>query len=283
MAQAERPAGLAHCRPMTHTHTDAATSFEESAAEYDELLLHNIAGAERLIDSIPDGSYPAVLDVGCGTGFASLAFARRFAPERVVGVDPAAAMLDVFRAKASALGAASLELHAADVMAMPVQDAVFDAVISSMAFHWFPDKAAAIGAMAARLRPGGVLAVLAVGAGGETAFRHVLRSIDPPAPPHLDATFDFAQRDIPQMEEYLEAAGLEPIDVWIERRSRRTTPEAYLARMRAVASHVMAGMAPDEFADLDARINAATQAAVGEDGLFHYDFCKLFAIARRPD
>jgi ubiquinone/menaquinone biosynthesis C-methylase UbiE len=267
---------------MTHANADAATSFEESAAEYDEILLHNIAGAERLIASIPDGDYRDVLDVGCGTGFASLAFARRFAPRRIVGVDPASAMLDVFRAKVAALEGVEVELHAADVMSMPVEDGAFDAVISSMAFHWFPDKPGAVSAMAAKLRPGGVLAVLAAGAGGEEAFREVLRSLDPPAPPHLDATFDFAQRDIPQIEEYLEAAGLEAIDVWIERRGRAVAPEAYLARMRAVASHVTAGMSPEEFADLDARINAATNAAAGPDGLFHYEFCKLNVIARKP-
>lgn len=260
---------------------NAASSFEESATSYDDLLRHNITGAERLVASIPPGDYRDLLDVGCGTGFAMLAFARRFGPSRIVGVDPAAAMLDILRAKIGDLGEVSVELHAADVMAMPVEDATFDAVISSMAFHWFPDKAGALAAMGAKLRPGGVLAILTSGVGADGAFRDVLRSITPPVPPHLDATFDFAQRDIPDLEGYLDAAGLEPIDVWMERRARVADPDAYLARMRAIASHVMAGMDPEMLADLDARIDAVTRAASDADG-FHYEFSKLYVLARKP-
>jgi SAM-dependent methyltransferase len=150
-----------------------------------------------------------------------------------------------------------------------------------MAFHWFPDKAGAVAVMGAALRPGGVLAILTAGAGGEESFRRVLRSLDPPAPPHLDATFDFAQRDIGDMEGYLEAAGLEPIDIWVERRTRRTSAEAYMARMRAVASHVTSGMGEQEQADLEARILAGMAAMADDAGRFVYDFCKLNVLARK--
>ena len=39
-----------------------------TAKDYDTVVRHNINGARRLVASIPDGSYPRVLDIGCGTG-----------------------------------------------------------------------------------------------------------------------------------------------------------------------------------------------------------------------
>ena len=79
-----------------------------------------------------------------------------------------------------------------------------------------------------------------------------LRSLDPPAPREWDAAFDFAQRDVDHMESYLVQAGLEPLDIWIEKRLRHSTPEAYMERMRVVASHVTPADIPaEELEDLE--------------------------------
>jgi hypothetical protein len=83
------------------------------------------------------------------------------------------------------------------------------------------------------------------------------------------------------MDAYLRSAGLEPIDVWMETRVRRTSVFAYLERMRVVAGHLNAGMDPDVLEDLQQRIFAATEEASGPDG-FEYTFSKLFALARKP-
>jgi SAM-dependent methyltransferase len=166
-------------------------------------------------------------------------------------------------------------------MAMGVPEGAHDAVISTMALHWFPDKPGAVAAMARALAPGGVMAILCSGRGAEHEFRDVLRGLDPPAPPEWDAAFDQVQRDIEELEDYLEGAGMVPQDVWMERRIRRTPPEAYLERMRVVAGHITPSLDPDERADLERRLTAATHAASGPRG-FEYTFTKLFAIARRP-
>jgi hypothetical protein len=79
----------------------------------------------------------------------------------------------------------------------------------------------------------------------------------------------------------LRAAGLEPIDVWEERRVRRTPVEPYLSRMQTVGSHTMhAIMAPAEVAAAVERIAEATAAASGPRG-FEYTFVKTYAVARR--
>jgi ubiquinone/menaquinone biosynthesis C-methylase UbiE len=257
-----------------------AEGFSETARDYDAVVRFNIDGARRLIASLPAGVYDRVLDVGCGTGFSSLAMVDRFAPSSLHGVDPAAGMLEAFRDKVGGIPGTSVELHEADVLAMPVSEGSFDAVICSMAFHWFPRKYDAMAAMARALRPGGHLALLCSGRGGEGEFRAVLAGIEPP-PQHWLGAFDALQRDIPEMEAYLAAAGLEALDVWMERRIRRVPVEAYLERMRVVAGHLHAELPPDEVAALQERVVSATRAAAGPAG-FEYTFTKLFAIARRP-
>ena len=115
---------------------EVADGFSGTAKDYDSVVRFNIEGARRLIASLPPGDHARVLDVGCGTGFASLAMVERFAPELIAGVDPAAGMLEAFREKLGAIEGTAIELHEADVLAMPVEDGSFDAVICSMAFHW---------------------------------------------------------------------------------------------------------------------------------------------------
>lgn len=266
---------------MSNDDAGVARNFDQTADDYDEVVAHNIQGAHRLVMSIPEGDYGELLDVGCGTGHASLAMADRFPLRRVAGVDPAAGMLDVFRSKLGQRPGLEVDLHEAGVLQMPVEDASFDVVISAMAFHWFPEKRRATEAMARALRPGGLMAILCSGRRGEHEFRRVLQSLEPPVPAAWLGTFDLVQRDEREMEDYLLAAGLEPIDIWMEQRIRRTSPEAYLERMRVVAGHLNAGLDPDTLEDLQRRVLEATEAAAGPRG-FEYTFTKLFALARKP-
>jgi ubiquinone/menaquinone biosynthesis C-methylase UbiE len=266
---------------MSASDSAVAANFDRTAVDYDEVVRHNIHGANRLVSSIPDGDYRDLLDVGCGTGHASLAMVERFGIERVTGIDPAAGMLDVFREKLGAHDGLDVKLHEADVMSMPVPDESVDVAISTMAFHWFPRKRAATAAIARALRPGGVVAILCSGRRGEEEFKRVLAQVEPPVPAAWIGTFDLVQRDEREIESYLRSAGLEPIDIWMESRVRRTPVFAYLERMRVVAGHLNAGMDPDTLADLQQRVFAATEEAAGPDG-FEYTFSKLFALARKP-
>jgi len=257
---------------------NAPEGFSKGAGSYDDAVRHNIAGSERLVMSLPDGEHARVLDVGCGTGFSSAAMLRRFDVSELVGVDPAEGMLEVFATKLGGFPGVRIELRAEDVMEMNVEDGTFDAVICAMALHWFPDKPRAVARMARALRPGGVIGILTAGRGGEDAWRELLERIG--APEVWTGWFAENQRDIDEIEADLRAAGLEPVDVWMERRRRRTPPDAFMARTRSVAGHLL-GNPPGGFSELDRRIEAALHAASGPEG-FVYDYCKLFAVARRP-
>ena len=262
---------------MTTTGESAPEGFSKAAESYDAAVRHNIAGSERLVMSLPDGDYARVLDVGCGTGFSAAAMLRRFDVATLVGVDPAEGMLEVFTSKLDAFPGVRIELRAEDVMEMSVADGSFDAVISAMALHWFPDKPGAVARMARALRPGGVMGVLTAGRGGEDAWRELLERIG--APSAWTGWFAENQRDVDEIDADLRAAGLEPIDIWMERRRRATPPDAFMARTRSVAGHLL-GNTPEGYSELDQCIEAELHAQSGPDG-FVYDYCKLFAVARK--
>ena len=98
-----------------------------------------------------------LLDLGCGTGL----FTRRLRDElrdaRVVGCDYSRGMLRQARAK-SPRGL----FAQGDAQRLPFGDARFDTVISTEAFHWFPDQAAALDEIQRILEPGGRLLVALV-------------------------------------------------------------------------------------------------------------------------
>jgi SAM-dependent methyltransferase len=98
-----------------------------------------------------------ILDVGCGTGRLAHRLAREYADARVVGCDFSRGMLRQARARS-----ASLALAHGDAERLPFADASFDAVVSTEAFHWFPDPDAALAAFHRVLAPGGRLLLACV-------------------------------------------------------------------------------------------------------------------------
>jgi ubiquinone/menaquinone biosynthesis C-methylase UbiE len=108
-----------------------------------------------------------VLDVACGTGLYTRAFARRLPAGRVIGLDAAAAMLREARRRTET-GAAS-PLVRADAAALPFATAAFDRVHCGAALHLLADLDAALGEMRRVLRPGGLLTASVVERRGAAA------------------------------------------------------------------------------------------------------------------
>lgn len=254
--------------------------FDGAAGSYDDLLIHNRMGARRLVAALPEGDYAHIADVGCGTGFAAFEMHDQRGTGSVVGVDASIEMLEVFRRTAAGMPDLTLNLLIGDAAALPVAEASVDAVISTMAFHWFADKQAALNQMARAVRPGGIVAILTAGRGTDAELLDVMRAMDPPVPVAWTAVFDYIHRDVPEMHEMLERAGLEAVDVWSETRSRWIDPVNYMARLQAVAAHLSSDMPPDVVEGHGLRLTQALHDASGPRG-FAYTFVKLFAIARR--
>lgn len=128
----------------------------------------------------------SVLDVGCGTGnWASMLAERGF---EVVGVDPAAASLDVARAKPGAQRVRWIHGGVSDLPALAVDLATMTGNVSNV-FLTRQEWLATLGGVRAALRPGGYL---------------VFESVDPAGQPWLkwNRESTYVKRESPDAGEF---------------------------------------------------------------------------------
>ena len=123
---------------------------------------------QRILDELVLQGDETVLDMGCGRGAVLLATAKRLPNGRAVGVDsgkpdqtdnsPSATL-----ANAEIEGVKDrIELHTADMTALPFADNSFDVIVSSLAIHNIPGHAGrrtALNEAMRVLKPGGRLAI----------------------------------------------------------------------------------------------------------------------------
>ncbi len=128
--------------------------FAGAAGAWDELRakIYGAAfGTEALLGLLPPGW--TVADLGCGTG----ALAAELAPRvrKVVAVDQSAAMLRAARRRTASLP--NVELHAADLAALPLESGRFDAALMTLVLAYLEAPLPALREATRILRPGGRL------------------------------------------------------------------------------------------------------------------------------
>jgi SAM-dependent methyltransferase len=107
---------------------------------------------DAVLAALRTAPHARVLDVGCGTGQLAARIRRELTGAHVVGCDFSAGMLRHARARD-----ARIPWVGGDAGRLPFHDGAFDAVVSTEAFHWFPDPVGALREMRRVLRPGGRL------------------------------------------------------------------------------------------------------------------------------
>ncbi|MFO7172331.1 MAG: class I SAM-dependent methyltransferase [Bacillota bacterium] len=260
-----------------------ASGYSESAPVYDATAgAQYLAGLRRLLPLLrPLPPWPAILDVGCGTGINLLEAARVFGPCRLlVGIDLSPGMVAVAQEKAAQAGVPATILLG-DAEALPLPDATFDLVICNSAYHWFENRQQAVAEMARVLRPGGQLILICAADPGfrewagllEGTLRQRLGPLAPPAFPRL-----------PEPEElysHLLQAGLEP--VYFNRvitPVRVQDPAGFVRLMATVAPSWQAALPPGLRAQVEQEV-AGAMARVAPGG-FLCTWAALEAVARRP-
>ena len=141
---------------MTGIDEAGRTSFDRNAELYDaarppypESLVDEVVARSR----IPRGG--RILEIGAGTGKATLPFARR--GHAIVALEPGANMAAVLRRNVAAFPKVAVEVGTFEGWRGP--EGSFDLVLSAQAFHWV-DPAVRCAKAAAALRSGGALALI---------------------------------------------------------------------------------------------------------------------------
>jgi SAM-dependent methyltransferase len=130
---------------------------------YEHTAAQLLPAARVVVDRAAPEPGECVVDVGCGTGNAALLAAERGA--RVVGVDPAARLLEVAAADAAARGL-DASFVPGEAAALPLGDGDADVLLSVFGVIFAPDPAAAAAEMARVTAPGGRIVLSAWIPGG---------------------------------------------------------------------------------------------------------------------
>lgn len=162
-------------------------TFNTQAERYDRA---RPAYPSQVIDDLGElaaiGPGSRVLEIGCGTGQATIPLAERGCS--ILAVEIGSDLAAVARRNLAAFPNVEVVIAAFEEWPLPAQP--FDAVVTATAFHWI-DPDVRVGKAADALRPGGALAIIDTEhvAGGDEAFFAAAQACyehwDPSTPPGL--------------------------------------------------------------------------------------------------
>lgn len=240
-----------------------ALGYSKSAPVYDSAVGHlYLGGIRRLIPRLRVPPYPAILDVGSGTGINLLEAARCFWPARMLhGIDISPGMVEIATAKARMSGVPA-QFTVGDAERLPYADRTFDLIICNSVLHWFRDRAAAVSEMHRVLRPGGQLALICAAAPGFSEWLGVLQAAQQllHGPVHKE--------NLPQLPTAQEVLGyLVGSGFAVEHfahpvhRQRVFDPVSFIRQMSVVAPQWMADLSPSQHALLEQTILSLMKSA----------------------
>lgn len=135
--------------------------FTRQARPFTEMAAHSEESSMRLVlEASGVGAEDTVLDVACGPGLTSCAFAAM--AESVTGIDLTPAMIEQAELQASHRGLANVAFKVGDIGALPFPDDSFSIVFTRYSFHHLLDPAAALAEMARVCKRGGRVVVVDV-------------------------------------------------------------------------------------------------------------------------
>jgi ArsR family transcriptional regulator len=144
-------------RRLQQRQADGEAFFAGAAGQWDKLrdqMYGRSFSQQAMLALLPSDA--VVADLGCGTG----RVAADLAPwvGRVIGVDSSAAMLKAARARTK--GLENVELHRADLTAVPIEDRTCDAALLLLVLSYVADPQAVLREMARVLKPCGRAVVI---------------------------------------------------------------------------------------------------------------------------
>ena len=142
-------------------------AFSRAAGSYDAAAHVQRNAQARLLESLDYLDDPAlqrsppqrVLDLGCGTGAASVALQKRWPKAQVVSVDLALPMLQHTRSASKRWNpfVQVPQLLCADARALPLTEGSVDVIFSNLCLQWVDDLGAVLNGFRRILKPHGLL------------------------------------------------------------------------------------------------------------------------------
>jgi ubiquinone/menaquinone biosynthesis C-methylase UbiE len=129
-----------------------------AAGRGDEMEDHHSDITEQTLAIMELQPTDRVLDLGCGTGWASRRLARLVPQGEVIGVDVADEMLR--RAEKSSEGVTNVRYQWGTAENIPAKDHVFTKVLSVESFYYYADQGKALDEVRRVMAPGGRLFIL---------------------------------------------------------------------------------------------------------------------------
>jgi SAM-dependent methyltransferase len=160
-----------------------------------------------------------VLEVGCGTGAATVPLAKAVGPQgEVLGLDISAPMLEAARARIEGSGLRNIALVEGDAQTHALPEARFDLIASRFGVMFFSDPAAAFANLRKAARPGGRLCFACWGSLDDNPqwlipYRVAVRHVGPPAPKPASTPGPMAYADPDYVRSFLRAAGFAEIEI----------------------------------------------------------------------
>jgi ubiquinone/menaquinone biosynthesis C-methylase UbiE len=214
-----------------------------------------------------------VLDVGCGPGDVSFVAARLVgATGTVLGIDAAADMITLARARADELGLSTVGFEQTTIADI-VPDEPVDAVIGRLILMHLPDPVSALRQLAGVVRPGGLIAfcecdISAAGSIPDSSLSRVLVDaivhtfqgvgLDPAFGTTLHTLFRQAGLGVPQLTLAAPVGTANDAEAW-----------AYAVEVWRLLFPLadQLGLVTDELADIDALLPRTLEQAAAADGI----------------
>jgi SAM-dependent methyltransferase len=165
-------------RALRTTFDTVADLYDQARPAYPPALFDDIVA----LSGLPPGGH--VLEIGPGTGQATLAMARR--GYRITAVELGANLAAIARRNLAAFPLVDVQVSSFEYWPLP--DEPFDLVLAVTSFHWL-DAAVALPKIASALRPGGALAI--------TAGSHVAGTKDDQFFADAQACYEAHDPDVP--------------------------------------------------------------------------------------
>ena len=239
-------------------------------------------GVTRALVAAADASPgQAILDLASGSGQPALALAAAVAPSgHVTATDMSSGMLAVAEENARLAGLNNMRFRQAVAESLPYPDRTFDRVTCRFGAMFFADPAGAMRECRRVLLPRG-RAVFAVWGPPQQPFfgmtAGVLRRFVTIPDPEPDAPYIFRFAAPGTLSDVMKEAGFDPVSEEAHRIpcERVGAPEDFWQEFREVAAPfrpLIAGLAPDKRAELDAEVMAAMRPYHSGDRLrFHVE------------